>query len=135
MASSAVSVVFASSPGQCWPLIEHDELDSTNFTLASIHRLRVGDLAISGEGFFTLSDRGVVSYTRAIDLFDLGRYFPVLVTADDTQTHKPDPEPVYLGASLLGVEPARAAKWAEIDIRERVAANLRTREEVAMAPD
>jgi pyrophosphatase PpaX len=44
---------------------------------------------------------------RAIDLFDLGRYFPVLVTADDTTTHKPDPEPVRLGASLLGVDPAR----------------------------
>jgi pyrophosphatase PpaX len=44
---------------------------------------------------------------RAIDLFDLGRYFPVLVTADDTTTHKPDPEPVRLGASLLGVDPVR----------------------------
>lgn len=45
---------------------------------------------------------------RAIDLFDLNRYFPVLVTADDTETHKPDPEPVRLGASLLGVDPARS---------------------------
>ena len=45
---------------------------------------------------------------RAIDLFGLGGYFPVVVTADDTATHKPDPGPVLQGAMLLGVEPSRA---------------------------
>lgn len=44
---------------------------------------------------------------RAIALFDLGRYFEVLVTADDTECHKPDPLPLQFAAELLGMNPAR----------------------------
>jgi pyrophosphatase PpaX len=43
---------------------------------------------------------------RAIDLFELGRFFPVIITADDTTAHKPDPEPIVMAASLLGLEPS-----------------------------
>jgi pyrophosphatase PpaX len=45
---------------------------------------------------------------RAIALFDLGRYFSAVVTADDTPVHKPDPLPVLTGARLLNVDPTRA---------------------------
>ena len=44
---------------------------------------------------------------RAINLFDLGRYFPVVVSADDTTAHKPDPTPVLYGAERLGIDPSR----------------------------
>jgi pyrophosphatase PpaX len=44
---------------------------------------------------------------RAIDLFDLGRFFRVLVTADDTESHKPDPLPLRHAAELLGMDPGR----------------------------
>lgn len=44
---------------------------------------------------------------RAIALFDLGQYFTVLVTADDTECHKPDPMPLTYAAELLGMDPAR----------------------------
>lgn len=45
---------------------------------------------------------------RAIELFDLSAYFPVVVSADDTTSHKPDPLPVLQGMALLGVDPAHA---------------------------
>jgi len=44
---------------------------------------------------------------RAIELFDLGRYFAAVVTADDTAVHKPDPLPVQHGSALLGIDPTR----------------------------
>ncbi|MEG0072330.1 MAG: HAD-IA family hydrolase [Raoultibacter sp.] len=39
-------------------------------------------------------------------LFDMAQYFDCLVGADDTMAHKPDPEPVRLGAELLHCLPA-----------------------------
>ena len=45
---------------------------------------------------------------RAIALFGLGHFFGVVVTADDTPVHKPDPLPVITGAEALGVSPHRA---------------------------
>ncbi|MDO8880414.1 MAG: HAD-IA family hydrolase [Coriobacteriia bacterium] len=44
---------------------------------------------------------------RALELFDLGRFFAVVVTADDTTVHKPDPTPVLLAAAEIGVDPGR----------------------------
>lgn len=44
---------------------------------------------------------------RALELFDLNRFFRVVVTADDTESHKPDPLPVVHAASLLAVDPSR----------------------------
>lgn len=44
---------------------------------------------------------------RAIELFGLGTLFAVVVTADDTSAHKPDPEPVLHAAASLRVAPAR----------------------------
>lgn len=44
---------------------------------------------------------------RALDLFDLRRFFRVVVTADDTERHKPDPLPLVHAASLIGMDPDR----------------------------
>lgn len=65
-------------------------------------------LARSGMPMGIVTSKSRMMAQRAIDLFDLGGYFPAVVTADDTATHKPDPGPVLQGASLLGVEPSRA---------------------------
>jgi len=45
---------------------------------------------------------------RGLELFGLSRYFSAFVGLEDTALHKPNPDPVLLGASRLGVEPARA---------------------------
>lgn len=65
-------------------------------------------LARSGVPMGIVTSKSRMMARRAIDLFDLGGYFSVVVTADDTETHKPDPGPVLHGAALLGVEPPRA---------------------------
>lgn len=44
---------------------------------------------------------------RALDLFDLGRFFAVVVTENDTDVHKPDPTPVLHASAALGIDPVR----------------------------
>lgn len=41
---------------------------------------------------------------RAFAMFDLQRYFPVVITSEDVEKPKPDPEPYSRTASLVGVE-------------------------------
>jgi len=65
-------------------------------------------LVVAGLPMGIVTSKSRMMARRAIDLFDLNGFFSVLVSADDTATHKPDPEPVRLGASLLGVDPARS---------------------------
>lgn len=73
------------------------------------HTLRaLGAIADAGTPMAIVTSKSRHMAERAITLFDLGRYFPVLVSADDTVNHKPDPEPVMLGARLLGIDPACA---------------------------
>ena len=39
----------------------------------------------------------------------LGHFFEVIVGGDETERHKPDPEPLLLGAERLGADPAQTA--------------------------
>jgi len=45
----------------------------------------------------------------AFRLLDLERFFDAVVTADSTERHKPDPEPVLHALELLGADPREAA--------------------------
>ena len=45
---------------------------------------------------------------RGLEHTGIARYFPVVIGADDTERHKPDPEPVRLALTRLGVAPERA---------------------------
>lgn len=71
-------------------------------TLAALTALHAAGLPM---GIVTSKSRLMAE--RAIDLFDLRKFFQVLVTADDTDYHKPHPLPVRYGAELLGMEPAK----------------------------
>ncbi|BCJ87930.1 pyrophosphatase PpaX [Effusibacillus dendaii] len=42
---------------------------------------------------------------RGLRLFDLERYFETLVTIEDTEKHKPEPEPLLLAMKRLGAHP------------------------------
>ncbi|MGI6033579.1 MAG: HAD family hydrolase [Coriobacteriales bacterium] len=46
---------------------------------------------------------------HGLDVLGLDRYFTVLMGADDSEKHKPDPEPVVLGCERLGVAPEDCA--------------------------
>src|SRR5438552_2409055 len=58
---------------------------------------------------------GVVTAKRrdtaqlAFDRVGLGHFFETVVGGDETQRHKPDPEPLLLGAERLGADPAETA--------------------------
>ena len=46
---------------------------------------------------------------RGIDLFDLGRFFQVVVTMDDVDRFKPDPFPLFKAAEAMGIAPDATA--------------------------
>ncbi len=82
----------------------HDEMarlyPNTLSALDTLHAVRI-PLGI-------VTSKGRPMADRAIELFDLGRYFQAVITADDTPLHKPDPLPVRMGAEALGVLPSGA---------------------------
>ena len=43
-----------------------------------------------------------------LNMFGIGRYFDGIVSCDDTDKHKPDPEPVLLGLAKLDARPEEA---------------------------
>ncbi|MDH4139401.1 MAG: HAD-IA family hydrolase [Coriobacteriia bacterium] len=63
----------------------------------------LGELAARGMpmGVVTSKSRSVA--TRGIERFELQRYLRVVVCADDTTRHKPEPDPLVRAAGLLGV--------------------------------
>ncbi len=46
--------------------------------------------------------------SRGLKLFDIMKFFSVVVTMDDTKNHKPHPEPVLRALELLGAKPEEA---------------------------
>lgn len=45
---------------------------------------------------------------KVLDMYDLTKYFDVIVTAEDTKAKKPDPEPLSIAAKKLGISPEEA---------------------------
>ncbi|MDI6874994.1 MAG: HAD-IA family hydrolase [Actinomycetota bacterium] len=62
-----------------------------------------------------------------LERFELLSYLEALVTAEDTENHKPDPEPVFKALEKLGGSPERAAFIGDspYDIRSAHAAGVR----------
>jgi pyrophosphatase PpaX len=56
----------------------------------------------------------------------LGHLFEVIVGGDETERHKPDPEPLLLGAERLGADPAQTAYVGDspFDMRAAKAAGM-----------
>jgi pyrophosphatase PpaX len=81
----------------------HDDMaklyPNTRSALATLAHARVP------MGIVTSKSRTMAE--RALELFDLRDFFQVVVTADDTDCHKPDPVPLIHAASILQMDPAR----------------------------
>jgi pyrophosphatase PpaX len=75
-------------------------------------------------GVVTVKSRRTVDVT--FDVLPLRRYLRVVVTADDTERHKPDPEPLLLALDRLGAEARTAAYVGDspFDIRAAKAARV-----------
>lgn len=60
------------------------------------------------------SCRGVLHKTlKQLEIFD---WFDAIVSADDTERHKPEPDVFLLGAELLGVQPEDCCVYEDTDI-------------------
>lgn len=71
-----------------------------------------------GKKLAVVTSRTRGSLVRFLEELDILKYFSALVTPDDTEKHKPDPEPAFLALKLLGALPDEAVFIgdAEFDI-------------------
>jgi pyrophosphatase PpaX len=62
----------------------------------------------------------------AFDRVPLGHLFEAIVGGDETEGHKPDPEPLLLGAERLGADPEKTAYVGDspFDVRAARAAGM-----------
>lgn len=67
-----------------------------------------------------------VTVELAFDRVPLGHLFETIVGGDETERHKPDPEPLLLGARRLGADPTAAAYVGDspFDVRAAKAAGM-----------
>jgi pyrophosphatase PpaX len=75
-------------------------------------------------GVVTVKSRPTVEVT--FEVLPLGRYFRTVVTGDDTERHKPEPDPLLLALDRLGAEPDTAVYVGDspFDIRAAKAAGM-----------
>jgi pyrophosphatase PpaX len=82
----------------------HDELQA----FQGVEEL-VATLSAEGRKLGIVTAKGRATVDLAFGVIDLEPYFDVVVTADMTERHKPDPEPVLKALELLESEPSEAA--------------------------
>lgn len=69
----------------------------------------VGTLSAEGRKLGIVTAKGRATVDLAFAVIDLEPYFDAVVTADMTERHKPDPQPVLKALELLGSDPFEAA--------------------------
>lgn len=75
------------------------------------HRLFPGTLemlaALRAKGYLTavVTSKNIRGTTKAIELSGMSGLFDCVITADDVEHYKPDPEPIQKAMALLGVTP------------------------------
>jgi pyrophosphatase PpaX len=82
----------------------HDELEA----FPGVEEL-VEELSKQGRKLGIVTAKGRQTVDLAFRVLDLERHFDIVVTADMTKRHKPDPEPVETALELLGSKPSEAA--------------------------
>ena len=98
----------------------HDTLEAFDDVLALLPRLRAGGRKL---GIVTAKRHRTVAL--AFDRFpQLDEHFDVVVAYEDTERHKPDPDPVLAGIARLDADPSEAAYVGDspFDIRSAKAA-------------
>jgi pyrophosphatase PpaX len=82
----------------------HDKLEAFDGVEALMETL-----SRQGRKLGIVTAKGRQTVDLAFAVLPLEQYFAVVVTADMTERHKPDPEPVLKALELLGSEPETAA--------------------------
>jgi len=75
-----------------------------------------------------VTSKGILTTNRGLNLFDLAPYFDALVTLEDTERHKPFPDPLIAAGQKLGVQPADMIYIGDalVDIKAGKAAGTKT---------
>jgi pyrophosphatase PpaX len=119
----------------------------TTVTLVEGTRETLRELKAAGLRLGVVTSKGLPVAMEGLDLFDLAPFFDALVTYEDTQRHKPNPDPLLVASERLGIEPAQMLYVGDavVDIQAGRAAGMQTagvtwgaasREELAAAnPD
>jgi pyrophosphatase PpaX len=81
----------------------HEELEA----FVGVHDV-LGTLRAQGRSLGVVTAKRRRTVDLAFLVLDLGRYFDAVVTAEDTERHKPDPEPVLEALARLGASPGDA---------------------------
>jgi pyrophosphatase PpaX len=99
----------------------HDELEACVGIGDVLARLHAGGRRL---GIVTAKRRDTAELAFAT--VPLGHLFETIVGGDETERHKPDPEPLLLGAERLGADPAETAYVGDspFDIRAAKAAGM-----------
>jgi pyrophosphatase PpaX len=92
----------------------------TKETLARLKeaRLRLG----------LVTSKGILTTNRGLNLFNLAPYFDALVTLEDTEQHKPYPDPLLAAGRKLGLQPNEMIYIGDalVDIKAGKSAGTRT---------
>jgi pyrophosphatase PpaX len=74
------------------------------------------------------TSKGIPAATRGLNLFGLTPFFDTLVTIEDSERHKPYPDPLLVASQRLGVPPAEMIYIGDalVDIKAGKAAGMRT---------
>lgn len=100
----------------------------TMVTLVPGTREALEALQADGLVLGVVTSKGLPVATEGLDLFNLKPFFQVLVTYEDTQRHKPYPDPLLVVCEQLGIEPAQMLYVGDavVDIQAGKAALMRT---------
>lgn len=68
----------------------------------------LAQLTDAGATLGIVTSKSAPTVQLAFDVLPLARYFSVLIAAEDTERHKPDPAPLMLAIERAGGDPSRA---------------------------
>lgn len=66
------------------------------------------ELRAHGRTLGIITSKSGPTVDLAFDVLPLRHHFTVVITAEDTERHKPDPAPIHAAIERLGADPARA---------------------------
>ena len=68
----------------------------------------IGRIRDAGYKMGVVTSRHIDTAEVLFDMFDVKKYFDVMLTCEDTDKHKPDPAPIDKALSMLGSEPEKS---------------------------
>src|SRR4051794_18904743 len=100
----------------------------TTVTLVPGTKETLTQLKAAGMLLGVATSKGIPAATRGLDLFGLSPFFDTLVTIEDSEQHKPHPDPLLVASRRLGVPPSEMIYVGDalVDIKAGKAAGMRT---------